>query len=268
LSSILDSLKKLERETSQQDYPPARARADRKGIIPKSAIWIVGVVCVCIGAIGFAAYFRGAPEKSHKPLVGDITPAQKTEVTRDDQKIPLAHTNETPSPATDSARNRKTTATAREPETLSSVGKPITNPRPSEEKDNKAEVKTEKRQIVEVKKIQKEKQVVDRAVQKPQPQIVTKEKDKPDSSDESPEKTLTQENKPIPMDRLEGVEFKIQAISWGETHRERLVVISNQVLREGDGIKGYQISHINPDDVVLRRGGKDYRLGFRSAGRP
>lgn len=70
------------------------------------------------------------------------------------------------------------------------------------------------------------------------------------------------------IDRLEGVGFKIQAISWSDIPEQSLAVINSQVLREGDGIDGYQIQRINPDDIILQRDGKAFRLDFRATGSP
>jgi hypothetical protein len=266
LSSILDALKKLEKETSPQDYPLAPARTGRKVFTPKNTMGIIGVVCVCIGAIGFAAYYQRSPEKTPGPLLGDVTPvvtskAQETpkpEATLDEQKTPLPFMS----------RDRISTATARKPEAIFAGSKTTTKPGSSEGGNHTGEIKAEKRRVVELKKAQEESPVVGKAFQEPASQLLIKEKDKPDSIDDLSKKALTRKKKPLPMDRLEGVGFKIQAIPWGETPQARLVVISNQVLREGDSLEGYQISHINPDDVVLRRGDKVYQLDFGLKGQP
>jgi hypothetical protein len=36
------------------------------------------------------------------------------------------------------------------------------------------------------------------------------------------------------------------------------VVINSRILREGATIEGYRVAQINPDDVVLVRGGREY----------
>jgi len=265
LSSILDALKKLEKETSPQDYPLAPARTGRKVFTPKNTMGIIGVVCVCIGAIGFAAYYQRSPEKSPEPLLGDVTPvvtskAQETpkpEATLDKQKTASASSHKTPFPLPSMSQDRISPATARKPEAIFAGSKTTTKPGSSEDRNHTGEIKAEKRRVVGLKE-----------AQEPVSQLLTKEKDKPDSIDDLSKKALTRKKKPLPMDRLEGVGFKIQAISWGETPQERLVVISNKVLREGDILDGYQISHINPDDVVLRRGDKAYQLNFGLKGQP
>ena len=109
---------------------------------------------------------------------------------------------------------------------------------------------------------------MDTASLKSDPKVLPGKMDSAPSGDDLSKGTPAQEEKPLPMNRIEGVGFKIQAISWGGTSPERLVVINNQVLREGDGIEGYRISRINPDDIFLRRGSNTYRLDFGLKGEP
>ena len=269
MSSILDALKKLEKETPRQDYPRAHARADRKVFTPKRTIGSIGAVCVCVGAIGIAAYFWSTPEKMPEPFTGDVVPAPKPEATLDDPEKPSASPHKALFPAPSASQNSKSTVTAGNPEIISLGGKTIIKPKSPEDTHSTAEVTPqEKEPAAALKKTRQETQVVDKAFKKPESQPYTEETDNSDSINDLPKKAFTPKKKPLPMDRLESVGFKIQAISWREPREERLVVISNQVLREGDDIQGYQISHINPDDIVLRRGDKEYRLDFRSKGWP
>ena len=276
MSSILDALKKLEKEATPQHYPLAPAGVGRKVFASKNAIRIVGVVCVCIGAIGFAAYYQRSPEKMPEPLPGGVTPVVKSEAQEtpkseaalDEQKMLLATSHKTPFPLPSMSQDRIATATERKPETTVAGDKTTTKPRSSEDGNHTGEIKAEKRRVVELKEAQEESPVAGKAFQKPESQLLAKEKDKPDSIDALSKKALTRKKKPLPMDRLEGVGFKIQAISWGETPQERLAVINNKVLREGDSLDVYQISQINPDDIVLRRGDKEYQLDFGLKGWP
>ncbi len=278
MSSILDALNKLEKEVSSRDYPLAHAGAGRKGITPKSVMGMIVIICVCVGAVGLAAYYRVRPEKVSEPLLGDVkhgvesrpreTPESVEGVST--SKAPVTSLPKTPVPAPPISTDPKTmvTATASQPETLSPDNKTRTKPKSLEAGNNTAEIKTEQLQQLSSKKDPKEKPVVNTASQKSAPQVLPGTKDPPASRDDLSKKTPVQEEKPLPMNRIEGVGFKIQAISWGDTAPERLVVINNQVLREGDGIEGYRISRINPDDILLRRGSNTYRLDFGLKGEP
>jgi len=268
LSSILDALKKLEKEATPQHYPLAPAGAGRKVFASKSVIRIVGVVCICIGVIGFAVYYQKSPEKMPEPLPGDVTPVVKSEAQETPKPVAALDEQKTPFPLPSMSQDRISTASAGKPETIVAGDKTTTKPKLLEDGNHTGEIKAEKRRVVELKEAQEESPVAGKAFQEPESQLLTKKKDKPDSIDASSKKALTREKKPLPMDRLEGVSFKIQAISWGETPQERLTVINNKVLREGDSLEGYQISHINPDDIVLRRGDKMYQLDFGLKGWP
>ena len=272
MSSILDSLKKLEKETSQPDYLLPRAKADRKGFVPKRAIGVILGVCVCIGAIGFGIYYRGVPGKKPEPLAGDAAPGPKPAATPpaiiDDLKKPLVPSYKTPAPLPPMSINHNTTATAATPEIKTPAIESTTKPILSESKNSEHNVKTESRQDVEIIKPPKEEPVKDTTSQEPEPEVVTTAENPSDSLDALSQKASPQKNEPLPIDRLEGVSIKIQAISWSEIPEESLAVINNEVLREGDAVEGYHISRINMDDIVLSRGDKAYRLDFRSKGWP
>lgn len=272
MSSILDSLKKLEKETPHQDHLLPRARANRKVVISKRAISIITGVCICIGAIGLAVYYRGVPKQIPEPLTRETAPAPKPAATPaaiiDDPKKPLAPSNKTSVPLPSMSINHNSTATAVMPEIKTPAIESTTKPVLPESKSGERNVKTETGQDIEIIKPPKEEPVKDTATQEPEPDVLITTEDPSDSLDALSQKTSPPEDKPVPIDRLEGVSIKIQAISWSEIPAQSLAVINNQVVREGDGIEGYQISHINIDDIVLRRGDKAYRLEFRSKGLP
>ena len=272
MSSILDSLKKLEKETPHQDHLLPRARTDRKVVTPIRAIGVITGVCICVGAIGLAAYYRGVPENIPEPLTRDAAPAPKPAATPtaiiDEPKKPLASSHKTPAPLPSIPISQNTTATPATPEIKTPVSESTTEPVLPESKSGERNVRTETGQEVEIKKPPKEEPVKDTAIQEPEPDMLTTTEDPSDSLDALSQKASPPKDKPLPIDRLEGVSIKIQAISWSEIPAQSLAVINNQVVREGDGIEGYQISHINIDDIVLRRGDKAYRLEFRSKGVP
>lgn len=278
MSSILDALNKLEREVSSRDYPLAHAGSGRKKITPKSVMGIIVIACVCVGAVGLAAYYRARPEKAPEPLLGvaghreesrpQETPEPKASVRV--PKPPLTSPSKAPVPLPSISPGPKTTvpATVSRPETVFLDNKAETKPKSSGGKNNTAVIQTEQVKLLESKEDPIEKPVVNTASRKSEPQVLPGKKDAPASKGNLSKRAPVQERKPLPMNRLEGIGFKIQAISWGETPLERLVVINNQVLREGDGIEGYRISRINPDDILLRRGSNTYRLDFGLKGEP
>ncbi len=62
---------------------------------------------------------------------------------------------------------------------------------------------------------------------------------------------------------LENDSLKVQAISWNKSQTNRIAVIDNHVLREGDFVEGYRLVTIEKDSVILHHSGNAYRLGFK-----
>lgn len=272
MSSILDALNKIEKEESRLDYPLTRARAGKNAFTSKIAVGIVGIVCLCIGAIGLSAYYRKSAEKTPQPLPGASRPVSTSAVQKrpqtgsgyPDLKHPSASAPKIPAPLVSGPPDPKT-ATAR------TVSRPETRPLDNmtekeaitlEDGGNDGQMEADQRPDGKTGEDLMEEAVAGTVSRGTEMQAVSGEKDTSDVTAESSTALPAQIDEPLPMDRLEGVGFKIQAISWGEAPRERLVVIGNQVLREGDGLEGYRISRINPDDIVLRRGDNTYRLEF------
>jgi len=62
---------------------------------------------------------------------------------------------------------------------------------------------------------------------------------------------------------LENNSLKVQAISWEQSQSNRIAVIDNSVLREGDFVQSYRLVRNEKDSVILNYSGSEYRLGFR-----
>ena len=61
----------------------------------------------------------------------------------------------------------------------------------------------------------------------------------------------------------EGI-LKIQAIAWAEDPIERIAVINNKVLEEGESVQGYRLTHIGKHEVILKQSGREFKLVFKS----
>ena len=66
----------------------------------------------------------------------------------------------------------------------------------------------------------------------------------------------------IPL--LSDPDVKLQSISWSKNPSNRLAVISNRIVREGETASGYVIRTINKDDVILSQNGEQWRINFRT----
>ena len=266
MSSILDSLKKLEKETAQQEQLLTHAGVDGKAPVSKY-VSVIGVICLFVGAIGLTVYYKGAPGKSSETPAKRTVLAAKSAAPQDDQEDQSTPSQDRPAPLPEKLTEKNALAVAapeeRKPDPVLEA-----QPMPAEKTSPKKDTIPEPAKEDVLKEPPKEEPVAEISLQESAPEKPAVQDDTPSSSnDVSPEAPET-EQEPIQIDRLEGVGFKIQAISWSEAPEQSLAVINSQVLREGDGIEGYQITRINPDDIVLQRDGKAFRLEFRSTGSP
>ncbi|MBW2516778.1 MAG: hypothetical protein JRE88_08345 [Deltaproteobacteria bacterium] len=62
--------------------------------------------------------------------------------------------------------------------------------------------------------------------------------------------------------RLDKAELKLQAIAWSNVAAERIAVINDRIVREGESVEGYSINQIRQDDVVVNDGAQSWQLEF------
>jgi hypothetical protein len=55
----------------------------------------------------------------------------------------------------------------------------------------------------------------------------------------------------------------LQAISWDRNSENRIAVINNRIVREGESVDGFLVTRIGQDDVLVREGGNEWKLMFR-----
>jgi len=269
LSSILDSLKKLEKETAQQEQLLPHAGVDKKAVAPKRVIFIIGAICLLVTAVGLTAYYQGVQDEHSGSPAGNNALATKPVAALDEPETPLAPSQAAPDPLPAQPMESDTTIVAAVPEVNSSDSISTTKPMPTESNDPQQNIVQEsEEQAAALQEPPKEELVKNRAISEPEPLALATEEDIASPPEALPQEEPAEKKEPMQIDRLEGVGFKIQAISWSEIPEQSLAVINSQVLRVGDGIEGYQIQRINPDDIILQRGGKAFRLDFRSTGSP
>lgn len=58
--------------------------------------------------------------------------------------------------------------------------------------------------------------------------------------------------------------LQVQAISWSDQPAKRIAVIDGRILREGQRVNAYQVIQIRPEDVILEKSGKFWKLAFGS----
>ena len=63
-------------------------------------------------------------------------------------------------------------------------------------------------------------------------------------------------------DRLNDSKLKLQALAWSDDAARRMVVINDRIVHEGESVDGYQVTKIRQEDVIVKNGGKSWRLEF------
>ena len=62
--------------------------------------------------------------------------------------------------------------------------------------------------------------------------------------------------------RLDNAKLKLQAIAWSNVAAERIAVINDRIVREGESVEGYSINQIRQEDVVVNDGARSWQLEF------
>ena len=63
-------------------------------------------------------------------------------------------------------------------------------------------------------------------------------------------------------DRLNDSKLKLQALAWFDDADRRMAVINDRIVHEGESVDGYQVTKIRQEDVIVKNGGKSWRLEF------
>jgi hypothetical protein len=58
--------------------------------------------------------------------------------------------------------------------------------------------------------------------------------------------------------------LQVQAISWSDLPNKRIAVIDGRILRESQVVNGYNVIQIRPEDVIVEKAGKYFKLAFGS----
>ncbi|MGD2097428.1 MAG: hypothetical protein PVG35_07600 [Desulfobacterales bacterium] len=62
--------------------------------------------------------------------------------------------------------------------------------------------------------------------------------------------------------RLDNGKLKLQAIAWSNVATERIAVINDRIVREGESVEGYSINQIRQEVVVVNDGAQSWQLEF------
>lgn len=56
--------------------------------------------------------------------------------------------------------------------------------------------------------------------------------------------------------------LQLQAISWSDIPTARITIIAGRILREGQNVDGYAVVEIRPNDVIVQKAGKHWKLVY------
>ncbi|MBL0715628.1 MAG: hypothetical protein JJV98_18215 [Desulfosarcina sp.] len=96
------------------------------------------------------------------------------------------------------------------------------------------------------------------------PETVTPSELKPDeTSPKSPAAPPPPHQDPYALaEVLSRDTLRLQAISWSDLPNTRITIIAGQILREGQNVDGYTVILIRPEDVIVEKAGKHWKVVY------
>jgi type II secretory pathway component PulC len=70
------------------------------------------------------------------------------------------------------------------------------------------------------------------------------------------------------LSRLDDSKLKVMAIAWSNDPARRVAVVNGHILKEGESVDGYSITQIRKDDIIVREGGRSWRVEFNLKTQP
>ena len=62
--------------------------------------------------------------------------------------------------------------------------------------------------------------------------------------------------------RLDDDKLKLQAIAWSKLAAQRIAVINDHIVREGESVAGFSVNQIRQEDVIVNDGTESWQLEF------
>lgn len=194
------------------------------------------------------------------PRPRKITPPAKTAV----EKTPEAESDQAPPtvgtesvPATESLENKIP------PESFSDIPPEVEKKKIREPVAEAPVLKKEKRRVIA--------SVKDSKIPDPSPPPVAREKETPQKI-KTGKKNKTakpavrkprRKNEPIATDSTGETGLNLQALVWSDDPGSCLAVIDDIIVRKGGRVKGYIVSGIGRNHVIVRKSGKKWKLKFK-----
>jgi hypothetical protein len=244
LSSILDALKKLEKETSHGEPDPgwpditrsARSRHQRRGAGAFRAAFFI-LIAAGLLAGGGLFFFGSTPDEADPGLENAPAPAPET---------PAPRKNADPAPQTQQAQpdTSDSVTVLRQPRIFPPV---IEQKRPLKPIPGDLRIHPEKPfspdPVIMPEKVSEDPAVAPETAPLKKPQ---------------PEPSVL-----LAFDQRDDPRIDLQAIAWAPGADNNFVVINNKIIREGGTVDGIKVIRIEKDSVAFQDGQKKWQQEFK-----
>jgi hypothetical protein len=270
MSTILRALQKVETDRTKNIqqlgpvHPAKTSDAINKRLtslwykrLGKRLLWIGSSVAVVLLTTMLMMNIFG--KESHKKSFSQVPPSKQSEI-----QNPLSH--RVPSPR--SMDQKVQTPGPTRPKTLAPKPNYDPNYKPDRSANNFAAPET----------VPKNETPKTKAPPPIETEVISPSNDNSDlplESDNSPTKEDIQPEAPVEIfesdpeelryarvDLLENSTLELQAISYSKTAAERIAVINNEIIHQGQRVAGYKIVYIGPEAVVVEQGQSQWKLIF------
>lgn len=249
MSTILKALKQLEQETAAADGLPLPGDITRR--IRWRTAWLIGItlfgmVLCALAGIGFYTLMHQPGAASPPPAA--VTPAGLVSGKTPEPKSDVSPVSVAPQPSAAAPPPSSTTKKPTSPVIIARPLPPMASPGPG---------------LTALEEPLPEEAVVDEEISIPSPSSGDDWADLEMDAEPPEDMPPGIGGASRETDLLQDNNLSLQAISWSSDPARRMAVINGSIYKEADRVGDYVLRRINPEDVVLVKGGREGRLVFK-----
>jgi predicted secreted protein len=292
VSTILDALKRLEKETPTRDIDPLPAAFNKSAVAversrkQRQLILTVCLSAIIMGGIIFGIYHWKGTKTVNLPNSSMVVPGKgssRASIPEDRHKETLPAVQQPLNQAQRVPSASSSVAVATRPAETKPKGilpgtpakQPIPDMRPSTDKPSSVatplspESKAPGERLKATSFPPAAETTAKGIAKRPSPPSTISTKDNQSKRSSAAPKTLAAKPAAVKdpyaqAEKLTSKTLQVQAISWSERPAKRLAVIDGRILREGGGVSGYRLVEIRPEAVILEKAGKYWKVAFGS----
>jgi len=254
LSSILNSLKKLENELTKQSkvqFRPQKRYAQKAGHHSLKSTWLFNkhffvIFAVMILSVGTWFILNGKHRKNRPALVAEtlIKPEKTTGFVEKKPSGP-----DLPPPKMSVNKD------AEKSEPITKKAKTASIPAPNFRKKTSA--------LAANTQIKPERLLTPHEEKTPIPDSTRKKTTTPKNIKKYEQNINIKRLAAIPVKQESESRLKLQAIAWSSDPKDRMVVINDRIVREGESVEEVFVTHIGKDEVFFRKESEEWKQMFR-----